>query len=150
MARYPKQRIDFRQGLRWTPKLWIIRTLIYICGIFSLGFALFHMGFWRLFKWKPQLAKLNFANRGIMQILNIQLIYFFFFTAGLCFVMPDELSQTSLGHALLLGNALFWALRTLMQFVHLRADHIMIHLLTGLFLLGTVLFTLPVVLQWGL
>jgi len=123
---------------------------IVICGIFSLGFALFHMGFWRLFHWREQLSKLHFANRGIMPILNIQLIFFFLFTATICFVFPHELAQTPLGHAFLLGNALFWALRTLMQFVYLRADHPLIHLLTFLFVLGTVLFTFPLLLHWDL
>lgn len=30
----------------------MIKTLIYIGGIYHVGFAIFHLLFWRLFDWK--------------------------------------------------------------------------------------------------
>lgn len=72
--------------------------LIYVCGLYSLAFALFHMGFWKMFKRESELGKLNFANNGIMQILNIQIIYYFLFVACICFIFPVELLTTKLGN----------------------------------------------------
>jgi len=59
------------------------------------------------------LKKLLFANRGIMQILNVQIIYFFLFVAFVCIAFPAELLNTKLGNVFLLGCSLFWLLRTL-------------------------------------
>jgi len=118
--------------------------LIYLCGFYSLAFAVFHIGFWKLFNWREDLKKLIFANRGIMQILNIQLIYYFLFTAIVCFVFPAELLNTRLGNVFLLGCSGFWLIRTVQQFIFLRANHFAIHILTVIFIIGTVLFLLPV------
>ena len=120
-----------------------METLVVICGLYNLAFALFHFGFWKMFRWDSQLKKLSFANRGIMQILNIQISYYFIWSAIICFVFPTELLTTTLGKWFLLGNSLFWLLRTLQQFIFLRANHYKIHLLTFIFLIGTILFLVP-------
>lgn len=52
-----------------------------------------------------------------------------------------------MGNAIRLGNAVFWTLPTLLQFVHPKAKHPMVHLLTVPFVLGRALFTLPLLLQ---
>src|SRR5690606_5455973 len=122
-------------------------TLLLLCGIHSLGFALFHMGFWKLFDWRTQLPKLNFANRGIMQILNIQLTYYLLFLAVSCFMFPSALLNTELGSFFLLANAGFWALRTVAQFIFLRANHYFIHILTVLFVLGSLLFAMAALIH---
>ncbi|KXK40199.1 MAG: hypothetical protein UZ09_BCD002000465 [Bacteroidetes bacterium OLB9] len=120
--------------------------IIYICGFYSLGFALFHIGFWKIFKWNDDLKKLIFANKGIMQILNVQIIYYFLFTAFVCFVFPKELLNTRLGNVFLLGSSLFWLLRTIQQFIFLKTNHYIIHILTVIFIAGTILFALPVLM----
>jgi magnesium-transporting ATPase (P-type) len=68
---------------------------IYICGVHSLLFAVFHMAFWRLFKWRTQLRKMSHVNRAIMQVLNTRLIFIFLLFAFLCFAFPRELYTTS-------------------------------------------------------
>lgn len=120
--------------------------IIYICGIYNLGFALFHMSFWRKFNWSTDLKKLVFANRGIMQILNVQIIYYFLLIALFCFVFPTELLNTKFGNMLLLSCSLFWLIRTIQQFIFLKANHFIIHILTVIFIIGTILFALPVIL----
>ncbi len=57
-------------------------SLIIFGGFFHLGFVVFHLFFWRLFKWRKDLASLNFINRAVMQILNLCLI-FVFLAAGI-------------------------------------------------------------------
>ncbi|MBX2923209.1 MAG: hypothetical protein KF746_13500 [Chitinophagaceae bacterium] len=118
--------------------------IIYMCGVYSLAFALFHIGFWKIFKWNDDLKKLVFANKGIMQILNVQIIYYFLFTAFVCFAFPAELLNTKLGNAFLLGCSLFWLIRAIQQFIFLKSNHYIIRILTVIFIIGTVLFALPV------
>jgi hypothetical protein len=121
-------------------------TTIIIAGIFNLTFAIFHLFFWKLFGWNKQLPKLGFVNSGIMQILNIQLIFYFIFSAIVCFICYEELSDTRLGHLFLLGNSIFWLLRTIQQFIFFKKNHYAIHILTVLFICGSILFALPLFL----
>ena len=124
-----------------------METLIIICGLYNIGFALFHFGFWKIFQWDKELRKLNFVNRGIMQILNIQISYYFIFTAIICFVFPTELSTTTLGNWFLIGTSIFWLIRTMQQFFFLKVHNYKIHSLTAIFLIGSILFLLPIFLK---
>jgi len=121
--------------------------LIYICGIYSICFAIFHLYFWKLFDWKNELKKINVANRAIIQIANLKLIYIFTFVGLVCFVFPIELLSTKLGNVLLLGNSLFWLTRIIEQFIFLKVKSRMLNLLTFFFVLGTILFASPVFLK---
>ncbi len=118
---------------------WLVR----LAGVHSLGFALFHLGFWKLFRWKEELARVGFATRAIAQILNLRLIYLFLGVGVACFAFTEELQQGGLGRAVLAFMALFWVGRTIEQFVFLRRHHWLLHLLTALFVLGALLFALP-------
>lgn len=119
--------------------------IVYLCGAHSLAFAAFHGGFWKLFDWPRALQHTNPATRAVTQILNLRLIYVFLGVAVLCFWMPQQLLATPLGHALLAGMALFWLGRLVEQFVLLRYNTLRVHALTASFLLGAVLFVLPLI-----
>lgn len=119
--------------------------IILFCGLHSLAFAAFHLMFWRIFQWKKNLADVGISTRAILQIANLQLIWVFLGVAGLCFWYPDELLHTPLGHAVLLGMSVFWIIRAANQFIFLRYNFWYIHLLTAFFLLGAILFSLPLV-----
>jgi hypothetical protein len=122
--------------------------IVLLCGVHALGFAVFHLFFWRIFRWKKELAKLSAPNRAIMQIFNLRIIYLAAFVAFVCFFYPDELLHTRLGAVFLGGFSLFWLGRFVEQFVFLRKiNHWAVHVLTGLFLLGAVLFALPIFLN---
>lgn len=114
-----------------------------LCALHSFGFAAFHLAFWKLFGWKRELAKVGLPTRAIVQILNLRLVYLFAGIGVLCLLYPDELRGTPLGRAVLAFMALFWAGRTVEQFVFLRVDHRLVHALTALFVLGMILFALP-------
>lgn len=118
---------------------WLIRA----GGMHSLAFAVFHMAFWTLFDWRHSLKSATVADRAILQILNLRLIYVFLCMAALCFAFTAELHATALGRALLAGMSLFWVGRTVEQFVFLRIDRPLVHVLTALFVFGAVLFALP-------
>lgn len=91
------------------------RTAILISGIYHIAFALFHLAFWRLFRWRRELFSLSHLNRSVMQILNLCLTFVFLAFAYLSFFHAPELLATSLGRALLLLVAVFWCLRAAEQ-----------------------------------
>jgi len=117
--------------------------IIYLGGLHSLGFAIFHMFFWKLFKWDTDLEKISKPNRAIMQIANLRLIYIFLFFSFICFFFTQDLYTTRIGKAFLLGSSLFWIGRTIEQYIFLKINHYLIHILTFLFITGAILFILP-------
>ncbi|HAH53958.1 MAG TPA: hypothetical protein DCM02_01390 [Flavobacterium sp.] len=119
-------------------------TILILCGLYNLGFALFHMLFWKLFRWDEDLKKISFVNSRIMQILNIQIIFYFVFVAVLCFIFPSEIVSTTLGKYFLAGTSLFWLIRTFQQFIFFKTNNLKINILTVLFITGTILFALPI------
>jgi len=94
--------------------------LLDLCGIYNLAFAIFHLFFWKIFKWKEDLRKNSVGNRAVIQILNIRLIYIFLLMAFIYFVYPQQLMETELGLVLLIGFLGFWVGRTVEQFIFLR------------------------------
>ncbi|UNK58158.1 hypothetical protein MNQ95_03345 [Pseudoxanthomonas daejeonensis] len=114
-----------------------------LCALHSFGLAAFHLAFWRLFGWKHELARVGLPTRAIIQILNLRLVYFFLGVGMLCLLFPAELRGTALGRALLWFMVLFWIGRTIEQFVFLRVNRPLVHALTALFVVGAVLFSLP-------
>jgi hypothetical protein len=119
-------------------------TILLLCGLHSFGFAAFHIAFWALFRWPKTLASTTLANRAILQIANVQLIWVFLCIGGLCLRFPDELIQTPLGRTVMLGMSGFWGLRLIQQFIFLRVKHPLVHTLSVLFALGAALFALPI------
>ena len=91
-------------------ELWIITG-----GIFCVGFVIFHLTFWKLFKWQEDLASLTFFNRAVMQVLNLSLTFAFFIFGYISLFHTRELLTTSLGTSLLLLISIFWFLRAIQQ-----------------------------------
>jgi hypothetical protein len=116
-----------------------------LCALHSFAFAAFHLAFWRLFGWKRELVKVGLPTRAIVQILNLRLVYVFAGVGTLCLLFPQELRGTPLGRAVLWFMLLFWVGRTIEQFVFLRVNRPLVHALTALFVLGAVLFALPLI-----
>jgi hypothetical protein len=119
------------------------RIIVLLCGLHSAAFGIFHLLFWRIFRWKADLRGHSDSSRAIIQILNLRIIYVFFAVAALCFAFPSELIGTALGRAVLGGMALFWVGRTIEQFVFLRGGGVFVHALTAAIVLGAVLFAAP-------
>lgn len=117
--------------------------VLYLCAMHSFAFAAFHAGFWRLFGWPDALARSGAPTRAITQILNLRLIHVFAGIGLLCCLYPDELAGTPLGRAVLALMATFWIARTIEQFVFVRIDHPLVHVLTASFVLGAALFAWP-------
>ncbi|MCK4894277.1 MAG: hypothetical protein KAT07_09935, partial [Calditrichia bacterium] len=80
-------------------------------GLYCLGFVIFHLTFWKLFKWQEDLTSLTFINRAVMQVLNLSLTFAFFIFGYISLFHAQELQTTSLGTSLLLLISIFWLLR---------------------------------------
>ena len=118
---------------------------LYLCGIYNLTFAVFHICFWKIFKWNEDLKRTSTASRAIIQILNIRLIYIFILMAFIYFIYPEQLLGSKIGFVLLLGFLGFWIGRTIEQFIFLRIKSKMVTTLTIVFLIGIIIHLLPLV-----
>ena len=38
-------------------------NIIFLCGIYSTGFVIFHLFFWKILNWKTELQKLGKINK---------------------------------------------------------------------------------------
>ncbi|MCX6236915.1 MAG: hypothetical protein NTY07_05035 [Bacteroidia bacterium] len=121
--------------------------LLDLCGIYNLAFAIFHLFFWKLFKWNHDLKRNSVGNRAIIQILNIRLIYIFLLMAFIYFFYPQQLMETELGLVLLIGFLGFWVGRTVEQFIFLRVKSKMVTILTIVFFFGITIHLLPLVVR---
>jgi len=123
-------------------------TFLIAGGVFHLAIAVFHLFFWRIFRWKEDLASLTRINRAVMQILNICLTFLFFIVAYVSFAHAMELISTPLGRTILASIALFWILRLILQFVYFGARHRVSILFIVIFTVGASLYLIP--LFWSL
>ena len=121
------------------------QTALFCCGLYNLAFAAFHLYFWKIFKWKEDLKRNNVANRAIIQILNIRLIYVFLLMSFIYFFYPTQFLESELGFVLLVGFLGFWVGRTIEQFIFLRVKSKMVTILTIVFFIGIILHGLPLV-----
>jgi hypothetical protein len=120
-------------------------VMILLGGFYNLGFAIFHLLFWRLFRWKRDLSSLTFINRSVMQILNLCLTFVFLLMAYISFFNTSELIQTNLGKALLVGFSLFWFLRMIEQIIFFGIRNLISIALTLVFLFGCVIYLIPLI-----
>ena len=101
------------------------RLWIYISGLYAIGLGIYHIMFWKIFKWKTDLQNVHFINRGVMQIMNLCLIYVFMFIMGfITLFYSKELKETSLGHAILFTFAGFWFIRTIEQIIFFPREYL--------------------------
>ena len=92
-------------------------TLIVAGGVYNAAFAVFHLFFWKLFRWREDLASLSGLNRPVMQILNLCLTFAFVVFAWVSLFHAGELLSTSLGRTLAALIAVFWLLRAIEQVI---------------------------------
>lgn len=121
----------------------MINALLITGGIFHLGFAVFHLFFWRLFNWKKDLASLTYINRAVMQILNLCLTFVFVVVAYISIFHSHELAATNLGNVILVSVSVFWLLRLIEQIIFFGLKKRLSIILTVLFFAGFVIYLLP-------
>jgi hypothetical protein len=120
-----------------------METVLIIGSLYNLLFAVFHLLFWKIFKWDMELSKLSFLNRAVMQVLNLCLTFCFLLFSYISFFHTSELLTTGLGHAVLVGIAVFWLLRAAEQVIFFKLKHwgSIVFLLT--FIGGALIYAIP-------
>ena len=65
-------------------------TYVMVGGVLTAAFVVFHLCFWKLFRWKADLSRLTSLNRAIVQVLNLCLTFVFviFLIAGSLYLIP--------------------------------------------------------------
>lgn len=120
-----------------------MKLLIFIGGFYHLALFVFHLFFWKLFDWKRDLSSLKFINRGIVQVLNLRLMWVFLVVAYVSFFHADALLTSALGKAILVSIALFWLMRGVEQVVFFKLKSAISVAFFAAFLLGAAIYFSP-------
>lgn len=115
-------------------------TIILLGGFYNLAFAVFHLLFWKIFKWNKELKRMNYVNGNILQILNLSLTFVFIIFAYISLLYTNELISTQLGKVLLKLIAFFWFFRALQQIYFFGLKNIISAALFILFLTGSLIY----------
>ena len=119
-------------------------TLIIVGGIYTVALIIFHALLWRIFNWPETLMPLNYVNKATIQVLNISITFIFFIFAYISFAHTQELLNTDLGRTLLVLISSLWLFRAAQQVVFYKLKHKASVALAFYFLLGAVLYGVPV------
>ena len=111
-------------------------SYLWIGGIFNLLFFVFHIFFWKIFGWRDDLKNLKPINRGIMQVLNLCLMFCFLIFAYISFFRVTDMLTTCLGKSLALGIAAFWIFRAILQFIFFSRTKLVSYIFFFVFLIG--------------
>jgi hypothetical protein len=120
-------------------------TLIIAGGVYSIVLIIFHVMFWRIFKWPESLNSLNHINKATIQVLNISITFIFFIFAYISLAHTHELLTTQLGKSLLVLISALWLFRAAQQVVFYKLKHKASVGLTFFFLIGAFLYGIPVI-----
>ena len=120
-------------------------TLIIAGGIYTVALIIFHVLFWRIFKWPETLMTLDYVNKATIQVLNISITFIFFIITYISFAHTDELLNTQLGRALLVLISGLWLFRAAQQVVFYKLKHKASIGLTFYFLIGALLYGVPTI-----
>jgi hypothetical protein len=112
-------------------------------GVYMVALIVFHILFWRLFKWPETLASLNNINRSTIQVLNLSITFIFVIFAYISFVHADELLGTELGKSVLILISMLWLFRAVLQVVFYDISHKASIGLTIYFIIGSILYGIP-------
>lgn len=115
-------------------------TLTAAAGLIDLGFAVFHLMFWKLLGWPASLEASGRMNSAVARTLNLVLIYVFVVYGAALVWLGGEASPL-----LLAAGAGFWLLRAILQPVMFEMKTSLSGKLLGGFVVAAVFHALAVV-----
>ena len=124
-----------------------MENVILFGGIYHIGFIIFHLFFWKIFKWDVTLRKLNSIDRSTIQVLNISLTFVFSIFAYLSLNFSFELTSTKLGLSILLFISLFWFFRAIQQVYFYGLKNRLSKMLFIIFIFGGIIYSYAF---WGI
>jgi hypothetical protein len=86
-----------------------------LLGIVFIALAFVHGIFPRRFEWARELAPLSLINQQLMKVHTFFIAVVVFLIGVVCVVDADALVNTTLGHHVSVGLAIFWGLRLYAQ-----------------------------------
>jgi hypothetical protein len=116
---------------------------LYAGGVLHAGWAIFHLFFPRIFKWREALPQMDIINRNIYQVLNLCLTFYFVAVAYLSLVFAPEMLGSALGRKIIAIIGAFWLLRLGLQFRFFKAVHPVSLLLSLFFALTAGVYFYP-------
>lgn len=119
-----------------------------LSALYNAAFGLFHLSFWKLFRWDEELPRLGKVNRSVMQILNLRLTYVFFFFGLIFAVLAHEGEHGLLPTLLVGGMALFWLMRAFEQVWFFGWRNTVSNIMLGTFLVGAALHVSAAATVW--
>ena len=123
-----------------------MKTYLLIVGSFyHIGFAIFHLFFWRLFHWKKDLASLAIINRSVMQILNLHITFVFIIVAYISMFYSSEMVSTNLGKVIIASISIFWFIRFIDQIFFFGLKKRLSIILTIFFFVGCIIYLIPII-----
>ncbi|MCJ7664591.1 MAG: hypothetical protein MUO24_10170 [Desulfobacterales bacterium] len=125
-------------------------VLLKIGGIYNILCALLHVLFPRMFKWGKILKLLPGDKRLIIEpslyIMNWCMVVFWVILAYISLVHTSALLIPGLGRTLLASIVIFWVIRIfVLQPVYIGIQNPRSWIMIGFFLVGLVLFAVPLV-----
>lgn len=87
-----------------------------IIGIIFIVLAFIHLIFPKYFEWEKELKSLSLMNRQMMKVHTIFIALMVFLMGVLLISSSAELTETVLGRKIILGLAIFWTIRLVIQF----------------------------------
>ena len=117
--------------------------LLSIGGFYCIAFFIFHLSFWKLFRWKTDLQRITPINRAVIQVLNLRLTYVFLFVGIMLFLFQVELLETKLGKFFLIAMSIFWFMRAIEQIIFFSRKKMVSWMMFVLFTIGGALFLIP-------
>jgi hypothetical protein len=124
----------------------LLTILIIAGGAFNLGFGIYHLTFWKTYRWSTDLPKISRLNQSVVQIINLCLAFMIFAMAFLSFFYFNDLIATALGNVLLFIMFMFWLLRMVEQVIFFGTKNRTAILFTFIFLAGSLLYLAPFIL----
>jgi hypothetical protein len=120
---------------------------LFIGGLYHLAFAVFHLFFGRIFKWKFSLLLTPSVNRAVMRVMNLCLVFLFIAISGISFFGKEVLLNQTAGKWILAFIAGFWFWRALLQVVFFGVRKPLSILFIVIFLAGFALYGLLVLVS---
>ena len=94
-----------------------MKKYLIIGGILNVLLGIFHLFFWNIFDWPNTISCLSVENKGIMEVLNIQLTITILFFGYISIFHPKDLLSTKLGNIIILFITLFYVIRLFNEFI---------------------------------
>ena len=119
------------------------QALVVAGGVYTIVLIIFHLLFWRIFKWPESLQTLDKVNRSTMQVLNLSITFIFVLFAYVSLMHVDELLGTALGKSMLVLISMLWVFWSIQQLVFYGTSHKASVGLAIYFMIGALLYGIP-------